>query len=173
MANECFNYLEIVGDVAVIREVFEGILDNGLLQTLCPVSQGDDDDRAELEEQNHRWGTTYEAEIDHVVELDGDTAAEAKIVCYFTTAWTPPVFAVRQFNLDNQTYIKSVELLYFEDAIVFCGMYDPKYGHRHYAELSSMAVEDIESVIPARLNKIMRVTETIREWEEEAEDFVE
>jgi hypothetical protein len=188
MPNWCNNTLEIEhDDPEMITRVKKAFLDGKLLEEFCPVPAslhivagrvGDPDEQKKLEEDTARnlevhgygnwydycvneWGTKWDVGGDGYEPSD---EGPNKTTLSFDSAWAPPCAAMDKF-MDLGFRVK---LYYWESGMCFAGIYDEN-GDDYY-ELSDMSAAEVAESLPAELDEMFGISESMAEWESEQQE---
>jgi hypothetical protein len=190
MPNWCNNTVEIGhSDPAKIKELVTAVNEGKFLNYCKPVPEslqivagraGADDSPeqialVEAEQRNlaqhgyktwyefcvNEWGTKWDVEAIETVELEGDVD---HITFGFDSAWSPPTGAMAY--LVDQGF--TVKLYYYEPGMAFAGVWEN--GDDDYYELGSMSSTEVIDVLPADLDDMFGISETIANYEEEEEN---
>lgn len=104
------------------------------------------------------WGTKWDVGVDDgsVSELDDGT-----IQASFQSAWAPPTTAYAK--LENLGF--TVDAYYHEPGMAFCGHY--VNGEDDNYEYGNMTSDEIEQEIPADINEMFAISDSVREYENE------
>ena len=188
MPNWCNNTLELSHeDPAMIERAKKAFADGRLLDEFIPVPKslqivagrvGDDNDpkQIELEAQEkanleahgyktwydycvNEWGTKWDVGGNDYNEPQQDSPT--KITMSFDSAWAPPCAAMDK--LMDLGF--SVRLYYYEPGMCFAGIYDEN-GDDYY-DLGGMNSDQVAEDLPAVLDEMFCISETIAEYEEE------
>jgi hypothetical protein len=188
MPNWCNNTLELAHeDPAMIERAKKAFADGRLLDEFIPVPKelhivagrvGDDTDPKQIEleaqEKSNRekfgyatwydycvneWGTKWDVGGNDYNEPQQDSPT--KITMAFDSAWAPPCAAMDK--LMDMGF--SVRLYYYEPGMCFCGIYDEN-GDDYY-DLSNLSSEQVAEELPAVLDEMFGISETIANYEEE------
>lgn len=155
MPNWCSNNLTINSDNPELIARFKKAIDsNGLFEYFVPNPTGNWDYSWSVE----NWGVKWDVYNDgiNVVQVDDD-----RIIITFDTAWGPPIEFYR--NLEKLGY--SVEGMYYESGIGFCGIYSN--GNDDYYELDGMSADAIKLNIPEDLDMCFAISELTEEREQD------
>jgi hypothetical protein len=83
----------------------------------------------------------------------------------FDTAWSPPVRAYEK--LSELGFI--VNAMYYESGMAYCGTWTTEDGDEEF-NLEGMSADQVEADLPADLDNMFGISETIREYEAENEE---
>ena len=194
MPNWCNNVVEIGHeDPAKLKALVEAYNDAKFCSFAIPVPAslnivagrvGDDTDpkQIELEAQEkanlaqhgyatwydfcvNEWGTKWDcgADGDHVELEEGQ---DNTTLC-FDSAWSPPM-GVYQALMDQGFRVRAY---YYESGMCFAGIVDEN-GDDYY-DLGNMSSSQVAEDIPAELDEVFGISETIANYEEEERDEVQ
>jgi hypothetical protein len=186
MPNWCNNVVELAHEDPAMLERAKDALNRGeFLNEFIPVPEslkivagrvGDDADEAQkkLEEDTARniathgygnwydfcvgeWGTKWD------VGGDGMTCEieNGRISTSFDSAWAPPCNAYEK--LVDLGF--SVRAYYYEGGMCFAGIWED--GNDDYYDLGGMDSEAVKEELPAVLDEMFCISESMAEWEEE------
>lgn len=106
-----------------------------------------------------KWGTKWDVEPYSPVEVAD------KVTFGFDSAWAPPTGVYEALEAQGFT----VKGYYYESGMCFAGVYED--GYDDYYELGGMSSVQVREELPADLDEMMGISETMAEYEEEnAED---
>ena len=108
----------------------------------------------------NQWGTKWDVDPYDKVDYD-DQHDKHGITFGFDSAWAPPCGVYEA--LMDQGY--TVRAYYYEPGMCFCGVYDEN-GDDYY-DLSEMSSAQVAEEIPAALDEMMGISETMAEYEED------
>lgn len=112
----------------------------------------------------NNWGTKWD------VGGDGYTANISNnghvMSVSFDSAWSPPIAAYEKF----EELGFCVTGMYYESGMCYAGMYD-ECGDEYY-DLSNMDSAEVRDSIPAELDNVFCISETMEEYEREEQDEV-
>jgi len=111
----------------------------------------------------NEWGTKWDVDPYDPVEFD-DQWDKNKVSFGFDSAWAPPVGVYAA--LTEQGF--QVKAYYWESGMGFAGMWED--GNDDYYELGDMTSQEVVDTIPAELDEMMGISETIASYEEENAD---
>jgi len=111
----------------------------------------------------NEWGTKWDVDPYDKVDYD-DQHDKHGITFGFDSAWAPPCGVYEA--LMDQGY--TVRAYYYEPGMCFCGIYDEN-GDDYY-DLSDMSSTQVAEEIPAALDEMMGISETMAEYEEETNE---
>lgn len=157
MPNWCSNNLTINSDNPELIARFEKAIDsNGLFDSFLPLPEGASSYSWCVE----NWGTKWDVYGDgiSVIQMDED-----RIIIAFDTAWSPPLEFYK--HLESLGY--SVEGMYYEPGLAFCGTYSD--GYDDYYEIGTLTSEEIKATIPDDLDMCFAISEFAEERERDDE----
>ena len=191
MPNWCNNYLELQHeDPAMIERAKKAFAEGKLLNEFAPVPAslhivsgrvGSDEDAeqkklAEDTARNiavHGYGNWYDYCVNEwgtKWDIGGDDYNEPidegpnKVIMSFDSAWAPPTAAMdKMMDLGF-----SVRLYYYEPGMCFAGIYSED-GDDYY-DLSNLSSEQVKEELPEALDEMFGISETMAEYEEEANE---
>jgi hypothetical protein len=184
MPNWCNNVVELAHEDPAMLERAKAALNRGeFLQEFIPVPKelqivagcvGDPVEQKKLEEDTARniekfgygnwydycvneWGTKWD------VGGDGMTCEieNGRISTSFDSAWAPPCVAYEK--LVDLGF--SVRAYYYEGGMCFAGVWED--GNDDYYDLGGMDSEAVKEELPAVLDEMFCISESMAEWEEE------
>jgi hypothetical protein len=184
MPNWCNNVIELAHEDPAMLERAKAALNRGeFLEEFIPVPAslkivagrvGDGDEQRKLEEDTARnlathgygnwydfcvgeWGTKWD------VGGDGMTCEieNGRISTSFDSAWAPPCNAYEK--LVDLGF--SVRAYYYEGGMCFAGVWED--GNDDYYDLGGMDSEAVKEELPAVLDEMFCISESMAEWEEE------
>lgn len=192
MPNWCNNVIELAHENPAMLERAKDALNRGeFLQEFIPVPEelkivagrvGDDADEAQkkLMEDTERnlekfgygnwydfcvgeWGTKWD------VGGDGMTCEieNGRISTSFDSAWSPPIAAYEK--LVDLGF--SVRAYYYEGGMCFAGVWED--FNDDYYDLSGMDSKAVAEELPAVLDEMFCISESMAEWEEQEKDEVQ
>ena len=188
MPNWCNNVVELAHeDPAMIERAKKAFTDGRLLDEFIPVPKSlhivagrvganDDPKQIELEAQAkanleahgykdwydycvNEWGTKWDVGGDDYNKPQQDSPN--KITMSFDSAWAPPCAAYEKL-LDLGF---SVRAYYYESGMCFAGIWED--GNDDYYDLGGMDSEAVKEELPAVLDEMFCISESMAEWEEE------
>ena len=194
MPNWCNNTLELHHeDPAMIERAKKAFADGKLLNEFVPVPESlhivsgcvgakgsPEQNELEAKEEANRkehgyatwydfcvneWGTKWDcgADGDHVELEEGQ---DNTTLC-FDSAWSPPM-GVYQALMDQGFRVRAY---YYESGMCFAGIVDEN-GDDYY-DLGNMSSSQVAEDIPAELDEVFGISETIANYEEEEKDEVQ
>ena len=184
MPNWCNNSVEIYhDDPKMIERVRTAFNDGRLLDEFIPVPQAlrdtvsgsmGEDKRAEHEAQQaanvekhgyanwydfcvNEWGTKWD------IGADGNPPQDfpGGLMLGFESAWSPPIGAYEK--LTEQGF--RIRAMYFEPGMAFAGVWDN--GDDDYYEYGDMSSDEVAEALPAELNDMFCISDTVAEYEAE------
>jgi hypothetical protein len=195
MPNWCNNTLELEHkDPAMIERARAAMIRGEFLHEFIPVpkelsetvagSFGDTEEQAKLLEKNkaniekygysdwygfcvNEWGTKW--------DIGGSDygaptiTAEGKMIAGFDSAWAPPTNAMEKLVDMGFT----VKLYYYEPGMCFAGVWEGSDGgfDDDYYEYGDMSSEEVKATLPAELDDMFCISDTMAEYEEENIDI--
>lgn len=109
------------------------------------------------------WGCKWDANLHHHEWIDDNT-----VILHYSTPWGPPdVFLHAVVNADegNEVYNS-----YFEPGMGFCGTFS-NGDEEHYDYSSFEDPDDVRAFVGADLDDEWGISEMIKEWIEENEEY--
>jgi len=106
----------------------------------------------------NEWGTKWDVQDEYAEVKDG------VLTTSFDSAWAPPVQAYGR--LEDLGF--EVCAHYYESGMAFCGTYQD--GLDDYYEIGDMTSGAVEAMLPKDLDRMFGISETIANYEEEAQD---
>ena len=113
------------------------------------------------------WGTKWDVGGD---DYGAPTITESgKMIAGFDSAWAPPTTAMERLAAMGFT----VKLYYYEPGMCFAGIWE---GDEHgfdddYYEYGDMSSDEVAEALPAELNEMFCISDTIAEYEAEEENI--
>ena len=83
------------------------------------------------------------------------------MIAGFDSAWSPPITAMER--LVEMGF--SVKLYYYESGMCFAGIWEN--GDDDYYEYGGMSSDQVDAELPADLNEMFCIAETVAEYEDE------
>jgi hypothetical protein len=95
--------------------------------------------------------------------------AEGKMIAGFDSAWAPPTNAMEKLVDMGFT----VKLYYYEPGMCFAGIWEGSDGgfDDDYYEYGDMSSEEVKAALPAELDDMFCISDTVAEYEEEEENL--
>jgi hypothetical protein len=112
------------------------------------------------------WGTKWDVGGD---DYSTPTITEdGKMIAGFDSAWAPPTKAMERLVEMGFT----VKLYYYEPGMAFAGIWE---GDEHgfdddYYEYGSMSSDEVAATLPAELDDMFCISDSMAEWEEENQE---
>lgn len=191
MPNWCYNIVELEhSDPAMITRAHEAFKRGEFLNEFVPIPQdlrdtvagslGSGEEQRLLEERTARnqekygygnwydfcvseWGTKWDVGGDS--DVDDGSPDPTHLTLSFDSAWAPPIDAYRKIVERHGFNIKAY---YYEPGMSFCGTWDNDCDDDYY-ELSGMNADQVEETIPAELNEMFDISDSMREWAEDSQ----
>ena len=195
MPNWCNNTLELQHkDPAMIERAKAAMIRGEFLHEFIPVPKelsetvsggfSDPEEQAKLLEQTkaniekfgygnwydfcvNEWGTKWDVG-------GGDygnptITAEGKMIAGFDSAWSPPTNAMEKLAAMGF----EVKLYYYEPGMCFAGIWEGNedYSNDDYYEYGDMSSDEVAEQLPAELNDMFCISDTMAEYEEENIDI--
>ena len=190
MPNWCNNHLTLTHkDPAMIKRAYDALERGEFLNEFIPVPEdlkitagylGDGEEQKELERQTkanvekHGYGNWYDFSVGEW-GTKWDTGEQGNndinpndptmLTAGFDTAWSPPVRAYEK--LSDLGF--NVEAMYYEPGMAYCGIWSTENGDEEF-NLEGMNSQQVEDELPADLDNMFGISETIREYEAEEEE---
>ncbi len=162
MPNWCNNHIVIEGPVDKIETIWSIIndeTDDGLLSALHPIGKWD------YHKAVNEWGTKWDVGLqDSSLQIEKINNTTSAIIGYFDSAWSPPLDAVAEYELENQDV--NINLSYYEPANDFIG--SNQYGDFSVYDQPRNFWEDDE--VGKVLNETFDVLEELDQYKEELEE---
>jgi hypothetical protein len=168
-------------DPAMVAKAAKGLVDGTLLNDFIPIpaelteseasfsDANADKNKANIEKYGYaswwdfavnEWGTKWDISPYSSEISDDGLSVEGS----FDTAWSPPTEAYRKLEELGFT----VEALYYEPGMAFCGEYSDGQDVTYEIPESS---DEVLEVIPSHIDEAFAIAENMSAWEEEnAED---
>lgn len=195
MPNWCNNTLELQHkDPAMIERARAAMIRGEFLHEFIPVpkeltetvagSFGDTEEQAKLLEQTkaniekygygnwydfcvNEWGTKWD-----VGGSDYGTPTiteDGKMIAGFDSAWSPPTNAMEKLAAMGF----EVKLYYYEPGMCFAGIWEGNedYSNDDYYEYGDMSSEEVAETLPAELNDMFCISDTMAKYEAEEENL--
>ena len=190
MPNWCNNHLTLTHkDPAMIKRAYDALERGEFLNEFIPVPEdlkitagylGDGEEQKELERktaenvEKHGYGNWYDFSVGEW-GTKWDTGEQGNndinpndptmLTAGFDTAWSPPVRAYEK--LSDLGF--NVEAMYYEPGMAYCGIWSTENGDEEF-NLEGMNSQQVEDELPADLDNMFGISETIREYEAEEEE---
>jgi hypothetical protein len=195
MPNWCNNTLELQHtDPAMIERARAAMIRGEFLHEFIPVPKelsetvaggfGDTEEQAKLLEQTkaniekygygnwydfcvNEWGTKW--------DIGGNDygsptiTAEGKMIAGFDSAWSPPTTAMEKLAAMGF----EVKLYYYEPGMCFAGIWEGNedYSNDDYYEYGDMSSDEVAEQLPAELNDMFCISDTMAEYEAENQEI--
>ena len=105
------------------------------------------------------WGTKWDVGGS---DYGNPTVTEdGKMIAGFDSAWAPPITAMERLTDLGFT----VKLYYYEPGMAFAGIWED--GNDDYYEYGSMSSDEVAATLPAELDDMFCISDSMAEWEEE------
>jgi hypothetical protein len=91
---------------------------------------------------------------------------DGKMIAGFDSAWAPPTTAMERLAAMGFT----VKLYYYEPGMCFAGIWegDEDYSNDDYYEYGDMSSDEVAATLPAELNEMFCISDTMAEYEAES-----
>ena len=191
MPNWCNNTLELQHkDPTMIERARAAMIRGEFLHEFIPVpkelsetvagSFGDTEEQAKLLEQTkaniekfgygnwydfcvNEWGTKWDIGGN---DYGAPTITEdGKMIAGFDSAWSPPTTAMEKLAAMGF----EVKLYYYEPGMCFAGIWEGNedYSNDDYYEYGDMSSDEVAEQLPAELNDMFCISDTVAEYEDE------
>jgi len=162
MPNWCSNHIIIEGPTDKVEAIWSKATDesnDGFLSALHPIGPWD------YHKAVDEWGTKWDVSIhDSNLQIEKVDETTSAIVGYFESAWSPPLDAVANYELENEDV--NINLSYYEPANDFIG--SNQYGDFSvYDQPRSFWTDDD---IGMELDETFEVLDMLDEHREELEE---
>jgi hypothetical protein len=173
----------------MIKRAYDALERGEFLNEFIPVPEdlkitsgylGDGEEQKELERQTKanvekygygnwydfsvgEWGTKWDTGESGNNDINPNDPC--MLTAGFDTAWSPPVRAYEK--LTELGF--NVEAMYYESGMAYCGTWTSEDGDEEY-NLEGMSADQVEADLPADLDNMFGISETIREYEAEEEE---
>jgi hypothetical protein len=178
MPNWCNNFIELKHeDPAMIQRAYDAMERGEFLNEFIPVplelreATANGSTNEQLIEKygysdwygycTNEWGTKWD--VGEQGNADINPNDPTVMTAGFDSAWAPPTAAYEKL-MDLGFEIRAG---YYESGMAYCGQWED--GNDDYYDLSEMSADQVEDAIPAELNDLFGISETIREYEEPEE----
>ncbi len=190
MPNWCDNNITLTHtDPAMIRRAKTAFTDGRMLDEFIPCPQALRDtvagsfsdpiqkralarkEKANLKKYGHKnwydfcaeeWGTKWDiGGADETQFSPLEETPDSVMEASFQSAWAPPVAAYEKL----QAMGFSIKAFYYEPGMCFCGMWVD--GEDDLYELGDMTSAQVKSILPAELDEMMGVSESMENYENE------
>ena len=195
MPNWCNNTLELQHkDPAMIERARAAMIRGEFLHEFIPVPKelsetvaggfGDTEEQAKLLEQTkaniekfgygnwydfcvNEWGTKWD--IGGSDYGSPTITAEGKMIAGFDSAWSPPTTAMEKLAAMGF----EVKLYYYEPGMCFAGIWEGNedYSNDDYYEYGDMSSDEVAEQLPAELNDMFCISDTMAEYEAENQEI--
>ena len=93
---------------------------------------------------------------------------DGKMIAGFDSAWAPPTTAMERLAAMGFT----VKLYYYEPGMCFAGIWEGNedYSNDDYYEYGDMSSDEVAETLPAELNEMFCISDTMAEYEAESAD---
>jgi hypothetical protein len=173
----------------MIKRAYDALERGEFLNEFIPVPEdlkitsgflGDGDEQKELERKtaenvkNHGYGNWYDFSVgEWGTKWDTGESGNNDInpndprmlTAGFDTAWSPPVRAYEKLSDLGFT----VNAMYYEPGMAYAGIWTTEDGDEEF-NLEGMSADQVEADLPADLDNMFGISETIREYEAENEE---
>ena len=190
MPNWCNNHVTLTHeDPAMIKRAYDALERGEFLNEFIPVPAelqitagflGSGPEQTELERQTKanvekygygnwydyccgEWGTKWDTGESGNNDINPNDPC--MLTAGFDTAWAPPVRAYEKLTALGF----NVEAMYYEPGMAFAGIWTSECGDEEY-NLEGMSSDQVEADLPAELDNMFGISETIREYEAENEE---
>jgi hypothetical protein len=195
MPNWCNNTLELQHkDPAMIERAKSAMIRGEFLHEFIPVPKelsetvaggfGDTEEQAKLLEQTkaniekygygnwydfcvNEWGTKWDIGGN---DYGAPTITEdGKMIAGFDSAWSPPTTAMEKLAAMGF----EVKLYYYEPGMCFAGIWEGNedYSNDDYYEYGDMSSDEVAEQLPAELNDMFCISDTMAEYEAENQEI--
>lgn len=191
MPNWCNNFVALTHeDPAMIKRAYDALERGEFLNEFVPVPKdlsetvsgflGNGDEQKALEAKTQaniekygygnwydycvgEWGTKWDTGEQGNNDINPNNPC--MLTAGFDTAWAPPVRAYEK--LTDLGF--NVEAMYYESGMAYCGIWTSENGDTEF-NLEGMSADQVEADLPADLDNMFGISESIREYEEENEE---
>jgi hypothetical protein len=115
------------------------------------------------------WGTKWDVGSD---DYGSPTiTAEGKMIAGFDSAWAPPTAAMERLAAMGF----AVKLYYYEPGMCFAGIWEGNEDSSNddYYEYGDMSSEEVKAALPAELNDMFCISDTVAEYEEQENEDID
>jgi hypothetical protein len=115
----------------------------------------------------NEWGTKWDVGGN---DYGAPTITEdGKMIAGFDSAWSPPTTAMERLAAMGF----EVKLYYYEPGMCFAGIWEGNedYSNDDYYEYGDMSSEEVKAALPAELDDMFCISDTVAEYEEEEENL--
>ena len=183
MPNWCNNTLELEHkDPAMIERAKAAMMRGEFLHEFIPVPKELSEAKADFSNNEelikkygysdwygfcvNEWGTKWDVGGD---DYGTPTITEdGKMIAGFDSAWAPPTTAMERLAAMGFT----VKLYYYEPGMCFAGVWEGNedYSNDDYYEYGDMSSDEVAETLPAELNEMFCISDTVAEYEAESAD---
>ena len=157
MPNWCSNNVTLVHpDPTMIERARTAFSEGRFLEEFIPNPDGEWNYSFSVE----NWGTKWDVGGDEIADIDNG------LMLTFDSAWGPPIAAYQA--LENMGFI--IEATYYESGMCFAGQYAE--GEDDYYEFGGLSADEVADLLPPDLDEAYGISENIREWQSEDEDYI-
>ena len=184
MPNWCNNTLELEHkDPAMIERARAAMIRGEFLHEFIPVPKELSEAKANFTDNEelikkygysdwygfcvNEWGTKWDVGGD---DYGAPTITEdGKMIAGFDSAWAPPTTAMER--LAAMGFI--VKLYYYEPGMCFAGIWEGNedYSNDDYYEYGDMSSDEVAETLPAELNEMFCISDTMAEYESENQEI--
>ena len=184
MPNWCNNTLELEHkDPAMIERARAAMIRGEFLHEFIPVPKELSEAKANFTDNEelikkygysdwygfcvNEWGTKWDVGGD---DYGAPTITEdGKMIAGFDSAWAPPTTAMER--LAAMGFI--VKLYYYEPGMCFAGIWEGNedYSNDDYYEYGDMSSDEVAATLPAELNEMFCISDTMAEYESENQEI--
>ena len=184
MPNWCNNTLELEHkDPAMIERAKAAMIRGEFLHEFIPVPKELSEAKANFTDNEelikkygysdwygfcvNEWGTKWDVGGD---DYGAPTITEdGKMIAGFDSAWAPPTTAMER--LAAMGFI--VKLYYYEPGMCFAGIWEGNedYSNDDYYEYGDMSSDEVAETLPAELNEMFCISDTMAEYESENQEI--
>ena len=113
----------------------------------------------------NEWGTKWDVGgNDYGSPTITDTG---KMIAGFDSAWSPPITALEKLTMMGFR----AKLYYYEPGMCFAGIWED--GFDDYYEYGDMSSDEVAETLPAELNDMFCISDTMAEYESEENDDID
>ena len=184
MPNWCNNTLELEHkDPAMIERARAAMIRGEFLHEFIPVPKELSEAKANFTDNEelikkygysdwygfcvNEWGTKWDVGGN---DYGAPTITEdGKMIAGFDSAWAPPTTAMER--LAAMGFI--VKLYYYEPGMCFAGIWEGNedYSNDDYYEYGDMSSDEVAETLPAELNEMFCISDTMAEYESENQEI--
>lgn len=176
MPNWCNNTLELEhDDPAMIERARAAMIRGEFLHEFIPVPKELSEAKADFSNNEeyikkygysdwygfcvNEWGTKWDVGgNDYGSPTITDTG---KMIAGFDSAWSPPITAIEKLTMMGFR----AKLYYYEPGMCFAGIWED--GFDDYYEYGDMSSDEVAETLPAELNDMFCISDTVAEYESE------